>query len=251
MSASDYSIPPDLARALRNARTVAALTGAGVSAESGVPTFRDAQTGLWAQFDPCELATPSAFARNPTLVWDWYAMRRALVRGVAPNAGHYALAALDDHVPECLVATQNVDGLHQQAGSRWVIELHGNITRVKCASCGRQALAWDDAGPQRPPRCAYCSGPLRPDVVWFEEMLPDDAVAAAERAVGTCDVLLVAGTSSEVYPAAELPRRALRSGARVVEINPLATPLSELAHDTLRGPSGVVLPALVAAAFPA
>lgn len=247
---SDPAIAGDLARALRAARYVAVLTGAGVSAESGVPTFRDALTGLWAHFDPRELATPSAFARNPKLVWDWYAARREQVRAVAPNPGHFALAALEAHVPRMLVATQNVDGLHQRAGSRHVVELHGNITRVKCFGCGVPAERFDAGTDDAPPRCAQCGGYLRPDVVWFEELLPPEALAAAERAAAECDVLLVAGTSAEVYPAAELPRRARRHGARVVEINPADTPLSPLAHDTLRGPSGKVLPALVAAAFP-
>jgi NAD-dependent deacetylase len=247
----DFAIPADLAGALRAAPRVAVLTGAGVSAESGVPTFRDAQSGLWARFDPRELATPSAFARNPKLVWDWYAMRRTMLRDVAPNAGHYALAALEDRVPAFLLATQNVDGLHRRAGSRNVVELHGNITRVKCSGCAAVAERWDEPAADAPPRCAHCGAFLRPDVVWFEEMLPAAALAAAEDAAAHCDVLLVAGTSAEVYPAAALPDRARRHGARVVEINPEATPLSVHAHDTLRGPAGVVLPALVAAAFPA
>lgn len=248
MSAPAFAIPGDLARAVRAARCVAVLTGAGVSAESGVPTFRDALTGLWARYDPRALATPSAFARDPKLVWDWYAMRRAMLRDVVPNAGHAALAALERRVADLLLATQNVDGLHQRAGSRRVVELHGNITRVKCSVCAAPAPTWDERA--TPPRCARCGGLLRPDVVWFEEMLPADALAAAEDAAARCDVLLVVGTSAEVYPAAALPERARRHGARVVEVNPSATPLSALAHDTLRGPSGVVLPALVAAAFP-
>ncbi len=247
MSEPIFAIAGDLARALRHARLVAVLTGAGVSAESGVPTFRDALTGLWAHYDPRLLATPSAFARDPKLVWEWYAMRRAMMRDVAPNAGHHALAALERRAPALLLATQNVDGLHQRAGSRNVVELHGNITRVKCSGCGAPAATWDEHA--TPPRCARCGAFLRPDVVWFEEMLPADALAAAEDAAARCDVLLVAGTSAEVYPAAALPERARRAGARVVEINPAATPMSALAHDTLRGPSGTVLPALVAAAF--
>lgn len=246
----DFVIPADLAGALRAAQRVAVLTGAGVSAESGVPTFRDAQSGLWARFDPRELATPSAFARNPKLVWEWYAMRRTMLRDVAPNAGHYALAALEGRVPAFLLATQNVDGLHRRAGSRNVVELHGNITRVKCSGCAAVAERWEDPAPDAPPRCAHCGAFLRPDVVWFEEMLPAAALAAAEDAAAHCDVLLVAGTSAEVYPAAALPERARRHGARVVEINPEATPLSAHADDTLRGPAGVVLPALVDAAFP-
>ncbi len=243
-------IPPGLVAALRAARFVAVLTGAGVSAESGVPTFRDAQQGLWARFDPRELATPAAFERNPKRVWDWYAMRRAMVAGVAPNAAHRALAALEQHVPEFLLITQNVDGLHQRAGSRKVVELHGNITRVKCSREGTPVEAWVDAGDALPPRCSACGALLRPDVVWFDEMLPAKALARAQEAASLCAVMLVAGTSAEVYPAAALPEAALRSGAIVAEINPDATPLSPLATYTLRGAAGAVLPALLAAAFP-
>jgi NAD-dependent deacetylase len=175
-------------------------------------------------------------------------MRRSLVGTVAPNPGHYALATLETRVPRLLLATQNVDGLHQRAGSRAVVELHGNITRVKCSRCDAPAATWDET--QAPPRCARCDAFLRPDVVWFEEMLPAAALAAAEDAAATCDLLLVAGTSAEVYPAAALPALARRTGARVVEVNPDVTPLSATASDTLRGPAGVVLPALVQAAFP-
>lgn len=244
------AIPVALAGALRAARFVAVLTGAGVSAESGVPTFRDAQRGLWAQFDPRELATPGAFARNPKRVWDWYALRREMVGRAVPNAGHRALAALERRVPDFLLATQNVDGLHQRAGSERVVELHGNITRVRCSREGTVVARWDSGSAGAPPRCPQCGAPLRPDVVWFEEPLPAGALAAAEDAARRCDVLIVAGTSAEVYPAAALPESALRRGARVVEVNPNETPLSAHADDVLRGPAGVVLPALVAAAFP-
>ena len=244
------AIPPDLVAALRGARFVAALTGAGVSAESGVPTFRDAQQGLWAHFDPRELATPAAFARNPKRVWDWYAMRRAMVGNVAPNPAHVALAMLEQRVPEFLLVTQNVDGLHQRAGSRDVVELHGNITRVKCSREGTPVAAWEEPGDELPPRCGACGAFLRPDVVWFDEMLPAEPLARAQEAARRCDVLLVAGTSAEVYPAAALPEEALRRGALVVEINPNATSLSADADCTLRGAAGIVLPALVAAAWP-
>lgn len=230
---------------LRAAKRVVALTGAGVSAESGVPTFRDALTGLWAKFDPLELATPSAFARNPKLVWDWYAARRAQVVEVAPNAGHLALAQLETHVPEFLLVTQNVDGLHTRAGSRKLVELHGNIARVRCSKEGTIVAQWTEPADALPPRCAACGAFLRPDVVWFEELLPVDAMAQAEAAARDCDVLIVAGTSGEVYPAAALPQMAKRQGARVVEINPNATPLSALADDVLRAPSALALPALV------
>lgn len=251
MRSVPFALPAALVTIVREARVIAVLTGAGVSAESGVPTFRDAQTGLWAKFDPLELATPSAFARNPKLVWDWYAMRRDMVGRVAPNPGHVALADLEARAPDFLLATQNVDGLHRRAGSRRVVELHGNITRVKCSRDGTPVERWDAPASGEPPRCSGCGAFLRPDVVWFEEMLPEDALAAASSAAERCDVLLVAGTSAEVYPAAELPSRARRHGAVIVEINPNLTALSAQADYTLRGPAGVVLPALVAAAFPA
>ena len=245
------SFDPALVASLREAKLVAVLTGAGISAESGVPTFRDALTGLWAKFDPRELATPSAFERNPKLVWDWYAARRAQALAVAPNAGHAALARLEACVPDFLLATQNVDGLHARAGSAKLVELHGNIARVRCSREARIVERWDEAGDGLPPRCPACNAFLRPDVVWFEEMLPAAAFERAERAAHACDVLLVVGTSGEVYPAASLPQYAKARGARVVEVNPHDTPLSRLADDTLRGPSGAILPALVEAAFPA
>jgi NAD-dependent deacetylase len=242
-------IPASLAGALRDARRIAALTGAGISAESGVPTFRDAQTGIWAQFDPQELATPAAFARNPRRVWDWYAWRRELVGRARPNPGHYALADIERRAPEFLLATQNVDGLHAKAGSVKLVELHGNIGRVKCSVEGTVVRAWPEPDDDLPPRCPACGAYLRPDVVWFEEMLPADALERAERAARECDVLLVVGTSAEVYPAAALPMRAKDGGAIVVEVNPDVTPVTRIADHALRAPSGVALPALVAAAW--
>ena len=233
MSSAATVVPDRLVAALRAARDVAVLTGAGVSAESGVPTFRDAQQGLWAQFDPRELATPSAFARNPKRVWDWYAMRRDMVARVAPNPAHFALAELERRVPAFLLATQNVDGLHQRAGSVRVVELHGNITRVRCADEGTVVAQWREPADALPPRCPACGAFLRPDVVWFEEMLPADALAAAEDAARRCDVLIVAGTSAEVYPAAALPARARRAGALVVEVNPNETALSAAAESAV------------------
>ena len=243
------AIADDLARALRSARFVAVLSGAGVSAESGVSTFRDALTGLWANFDPLELATPSAFRRNPKLVWDWYAERRAQLARVLPNPGHHAIARIEANVPRFLLATQNVDGLHARAGSRRLVELHGNIARVRCSEDPRHAVeAWDDVGDE-PPRCAHCGAYLRPDVVWFEESLPAQALCAAEAAARACDLLIVAGTSGEVYPAAALPQYAKAAGAIVLEVNPAATPLSARADYALRFPSGEALPALVRAAW--
>ncbi|HEX7271873.1 MAG TPA: NAD-dependent deacylase [Casimicrobiaceae bacterium] len=244
-TSASIAIPNELRGALREARFVAALTGAGVSAESGLATFRDAQSGLWARFDPRELATPSAFARNPKLVWDWYAWRRERVASVQPNAAHHALAELERRAPEFVLATQNVDGLHQRAGSRKVVELHGNIGRVKCSREGTVVERWD-APEGEVPRCSSCGALLRPDVVWFEEMLPGHALAAAEDAARNCDVLLVVGTSAEVYPAAALPSLAANHGAVVVEVNPNPTPLSAFADYVLRGAAGVVLPQFVA-----
>src|SRR6266567_5032004 len=180
-----WMIDPTLVNALRDARFIAALTGAGISAESGIATFRDAPEGLWARFDPRELATPSAFARNPKRVWDWYAWRRERVAEAQPNAGHLALAALERRTHEFVLVTQNVDGLHQRAGSRNVVELHGNIARVKCSRDGTPVERWE-AKEDEVPRCPDCGAYLRPDVVWFEELLPEDALAAAEEAALRC-----------------------------------------------------------------
>ena len=241
-------LSPDLLEALRGAERVVALTGSGVSAESGVPTFREAQTGLWARFDPQELATPEAFARDPRLVWEWYAWRRSLVAEAAPNAGHLALAQMERRVPHFALLTQNVDGLHQQAGSRNVKELHGNILRSKCSLEG--TVVEESAQPgEMPPLCPACGAPLRPDVVWFGEALPGEALAAASEAARGCDVFLSVGTSSLVYPAAALPFEAIEEGAALVQINPQETPLSPYAAHLLRGRAGEVLPELVEAAF--
>lgn len=250
MSSSAASTPPALAAMLRAARRVVVLTGAGVSAESGVPTFRDALGGLWARYDPLEIATPSAFARQPRLVWDWYAERRDALRLVEPNSGHRALVAIERRVGDFLLVTQNVDGLHARAGSRSMVELHGNLARVRCSLEDRIVDRWDAPPGDEPPRCPHCGAFLRPDVVWFEEGLPAEALARAEDAADRCDLMIVAGTSAEVLPAAALPLRAKRAGARVIEINPDATPLSAVADHVLRAPSGEALPSLVAAAWP-
>lgn len=236
-------LPAELRAALRAAQRVVALTGAGISAESGLPTFRDAQTGLWAQYRPEDLATPSAFRHNPELVWNWYAWRRTLARQAEPNPGHRALAQFERLFPAFRLITQNVDGLHQRAGSAAVIELHGSLERAKCFDCGAPAEHWAEGGPV-PPRCARCGGRLRPDVVWFGEALPTAAITAAWTAAQSCQVFFSIGTSSLVEPAASLPGEAQRHGARLVEINPLPTPLSASADDVLRGPAGEILPAL-------
>ena len=236
-------IASQLVEALRTAGRVVALTGSGISAESGVPTFRDAQTGLWARYDPQELATPEAFARNPRLVWEWYEWRRALVRSAEPNPGHRALVELEHRAPHFTLITQNVDGLHQTAGSRAVIELHGNIRRTRCS---QEGVIVEEYGDGRPSLCPRCGAFLRPDVVWFGEMLPAGALEVASEAARGCDLFLSIGTSSLVYPAAGLPYEALESGATVVEINPSETPLTPRANFVLRGRAGEVLPELLA-----
>lgn len=243
------ALPPEPLARLRSARHVAVLTGAGVSAESGVPTFRDAQTGLWARYGPLELASPEAFARDPRLVWEWYAWRRTLVARAQPNPAYTALVALARRVPDLTLITQNVDNLHQAAGSAEVLELHRNLERTKCSREGTLVPEWADTG-EVPPRCPACGAPLRPDVVWFGESLPAAPLFAAVSAARKCDLFFSVGTSALVQPAASLSLEALQHGAAVVEINPEATPLTPLATFVLRGTAGQMLPALVAAAWP-
>lgn len=242
-------IPAQLVSALRAAQHVAVLTGAGISAESGVPTFRDAQTGLWARFRPEELATPEAFERSPQMVWEWYEWRRSLVARAQPNPGHFALAAIEARVLQFTLITQNIDGLHSAAGSRNVLELHGNILRNKCFEHHHVVDSWNDTR-DIPPKCPRCGGRLRPDVVWFGEMLPQAEFTKALEAVAHCDLFLSVGTSTAVEPAASMPFTALQRGAVVVEINPQRTPLSPRAHYVLRTPAGTILPMLVKAAWP-
>lgn len=238
-------IPEPLIAALKRAGKVVALTGAGISAESGVPTFRDSMTGVWAKVRMEDVATPSAFRRDPTLVWNWWdSWKRDIVDKVQPNAGHRALAELQRRLPRFTLVTQNVDGLHQKAGSTGVLELHGSIERVKCFREDSPVLEWEP-GSGAPPRCPRCGGPLRHDIVWFEEPLPEDVLSRAFAEAAACEVFLSVGTSTVVYPAAELPFHALRKGAVVVEINPSPTPLTEQAHYVLAGTSGVVLPELL------
>ena len=235
--------------AISRATSIAVLTGAGISAESGIPTFRDALTGLWEKFKPEELATPEAFLANPNLVWDWYAWRRKKVAEARPNAGHTALMEIER---KCIardanftLITQNVDGLHQAAGNRNVIELHGNIRRVKCFDHHHPAVSWVESG-EMPPRCVVCGSMLRPDVVWFGEPLPEEAIENATAAASHCDVFLSIGTSTLVEPAASLPFVARQAGAMVIEVNPASTPLTAAAQISLRGLAGDILPQLVA-----
>lgn len=229
---------------LEEARSVAVLTGAGVSAESGVPTFRDAN-GLWNQHRVQDLATPSAFARDPKLVWDWYNWRRSVLAEVKPNPGHFALAEIENRVEEFTLITQNVDGLHELAGSRNVLGLHGSVWSVRCIACSRESVDKRVPMPEIPPHCD-CGGLLRPGVVWFGESLPQEIWKAAQAAARSAELFLVIGTSAVVYPAAGLAELAKSSGARVVEINIAETPLTGVLDGFLRGPSGEVLPQLIA-----
>lgn len=228
---------------------MAVLTGAGISAESGIPTFRDALEGLWSGFRPEDVATPEAFERDPALVWQWYDARRTAIQAAHPNAGHLALAELERRVETFTLVTQNVDALHARAGSRDPVELHGNILRSRCSEDGRIVAEWTDDG-RVPPACPRCGGHLRPDVVWFGELLPMDALERAREAARHSDLFLSVGTSNLVEPAASLPWMAARAGAAVVVINTSAEGQEQggrIAH--LIGPSATLLPALILAAF--
>ncbi len=213
-----------------------------MSAESGVPTFRDAQTGLWSRFKPEELATPGAFARDPRHVWAWYRQRRAALKLLEPHAGHRVLAEWERRLPRMVVITQNVDGLHHRAGSRNVIELHGRLDVARCTACPYEIAGLDDLGED--PHCPLCRQWLRPGVVWFGEFLPSAALHAAQQAALECDVFLVIGTSGVVQPAAGLAEYAAGREACVIEINPERTPLSHLADVCVRGGCGEVLTAI-------
>ncbi|KPL18087.1 MAG: NAD-dependent protein deacylase [candidate division Zixibacteria bacterium SM23_81] len=230
-------------RKMKSAKSVAVLTGAGISAESGVPTFRG-EEGLWKKFKPEELATVDAFLSNPKLVWEWYRHRRQILKEVKPNAGHLALRDLEEKFEKFTLITQNIDGLHQRAGSRRVVELHGNIRRNRCQNCGRiyQDVSLEER--EKPPTCT-CHGLLRPDVVWFGESLPPEAIDQAFYAAAHCDVFLSVGTSAVVYPAAYLPLIALQYLAYVVEFNIEPTAISHQVSEFIQGKTGQVLPQLV------
>lgn len=243
----------DLAESLRRARHVAVLTGAGVSAESGLPTFREALTGLWAKHRPEDLATPEAFERNPSLVWSWYRMRRDAALSAEPNPAHLAIARLETLVSRFTLITQNVDGLHRRAGNRNIVELHGDLTRARCSREGAVVEEWtepEDGG--EPPRCDGCGAYLRPDVVWFGESLPEKALHRAWGAVYDCDVFLSVGTSNLVEPAASLPWLAAANGATVGVVNTtMEGQRSGVGIHQVVGPAGRMLPELLAAAWPA
>ena len=236
------------AQLLSAASAVVCLTGAGVSAESGVPTFRDAQTGLWSSFDAEELASPEGFERDPGLVWRWYMWRLELLEAAAPNSGHSALAQLAGLCERFLLVTQNVDDLHEQAGSTGVVHLHGSLLRFRCRGCAQpHHLTEEQRRADSPPACASCGDLVRPDVVWFGEGLPWQAVEAAAEAAHRCDLMLVVGTSGLVYPAAQLPLIAKQAGATVIDVNPEPGPISWIADLFLQGKSGEILPALARA----
>jgi len=241
-------IPPDLVETLRAARSIVVLTGAGVSQESGIPTFRDAMEGLWARYDPSQLATPEAFRRDPQTVTQWYDWRRQKCAGARPNPAHLALARFEQHCRKTgrnfTLVTQNVDRLHQSAGNTGVLELHGTLWVWRCAQCGREREERGEPFETYPPRCS-CGGNRRPAVTWFGELLPPDALAAADRAVDTCDLFFSIGTSAVVYPAASLAHAAGRRGAGIVEINPQPTPLTKSAVWSLFGKAGEILPLLI------
>jgi NAD-dependent protein deacetylase/lipoamidase len=242
-------IPSSLVEALRRARHVVVLTGAGISAESGIPTFRDAMTGLWARYRPEDLATPEAFRRDPRRVWEWYEWRRELVARARPNPGHLALVELARRVPRMDLFTQNVDGLHQRAGSREVFELHGNITRDRCFDRGHPAGPRAPDG-EAPPRCGICGSYLRPDVVWFGERLPERELETAWKSAERCDLFISVGTSGAVQPVASLVDLAHFGGATVVIVNPDESVFTAPGHILLQGPSGRILPSLVEETWP-
>jgi len=236
-------ISPGLSRRIGDSRSIVAFTGAGVSAESGVPTFRGTD-GIWSKLKPEELASMNAFMKNPSMVWEWYAHRKKIMSGIAPNPGHHALARMENLAPAFAVITQNIDNLHRRAGSRTVYELHGNIERNYCMKCGAPYGDDFEAAASGVPLCPACGGLVRPDVVWFGEMLPEEEWDASVRAAEGADLFMSIGTSAVVYPAASLPLVAKRSGAYLLEINPEPTPLTAQADEFLQGASGVLLPLL-------
>jgi NAD-dependent deacetylase len=250
-------LPSTLISALRSATRIVVLTGAGVSAESGIPTFRDKQTGLWERYDPMELATPDAFVRDPALVWGWYEWRRAAVLRAAPNPAHHAIAQLERQAPHFTLVTQNVDDLHERAGSHNILHLHGEIARPYCKRCRQPHTPPTDipqlaAGGARldPPHCVSCGGTIRPGVVWFGEALPQHAWASARKAAEESQVFIVCGTSSLVQPAASLTGIASAAGATTIQINPNVTDADGIVTHTLRGLAGTVLPQLLAETWP-
>lgn len=240
------NFPAELIKILKSTSRIVVLTGAGVSQESGLRTFRDSQDGLWAKYKPTDLASPEAFARDPKLVWDWYAWRREAIKGVRPNQGHYALVEMENKFSEFTLITQNVDGLHRFAGSKNILELHGNINLVRCSVCRTFTEEWDEES-ESVPQCKKCDGLLRPDVVWFGESLPRAELESAVNASRACEVFFSIGTSGVVQPAASLAHAARNNGAVVVEINAEETTLTPKTNYFFQGKSGEILPELITA----
>jgi NAD-dependent deacetylase len=234
----------EIINALRKARSVVVLTGAGVSAESGVPTFRG-QEGLWRNYNPQELATPEAFNKDPTLVWEWYDWRRGLIAPLEPNPAHLAIAELEERSPSFLLITQNIDGLHKKGGSKQMLELHGNIWNVRCVAEGNVTENHDVPLQNIPPMCS-CGAMLRPHIVWFGESLDPHILHQSLQAIEACDFLIVAGTSAVVQPSASFPIMARERGATVLEVNMEPTPISSVVNSSLFGKAGELLPQLVA-----
>jgi NAD-dependent deacetylase len=238
------NLSPKLRSLLQYTESVCVLTGAGISAESGVETFRGSN-GLWSKLKPEELANFDAFMRNPELVWEWYNYRKEIIHHVIPNPAHFALARMQELVKDFTLVTQNIDNLHIRAGSANVLELHGNIERSYCTGCGKFAVNVEVTPENKVPHCQFCNGIIRPDIVWFGEMLPDGIFEAATEAAIRCELFLTVGTSAVVYPAAQLPLTARTHGAYVVEINMERTEISHSVHETLLGKAGEILPHLL------
>lgn len=232
------------ADSLHRSKSVVVSTGAGISKESGIPTFRDAPNALWEKYDPQELASPGGFMKNPQLVWKWYQERQSMIAAAKPNPGHIAIAELAEFFGNFTLITQNIDNLHRRAGSVGVIEIHGNIFKYKCFDNEHpiEELPDDDAVP---PLCS-CGSMIRPDVVWFGEQLPEDRIVRSYRALHACDVILVVGTSGLVVPAAYFPSIAKQEGAQVIEVNPEPSQVTREADIFLQGPAGEVMPRVVA-----
>ena len=256
-SDSSTPIPHELISALRAAKRVLVFTGAGVSAESGIPTFRDALTGLWERFDAEDLATPSAFRNDKALVWGWYEWRRMKMLQAHPNPAHIAIAELSRHVPQLTVVTQNVDDLHERAGSADVLHLHGSLHSPRCFDCAHPYnyppnLPIEPEGGRRlsPPLCEDCGGHIRPGVVWFGESLPAEALNRAFAAATDCDFLFSIGTSGVVHPAARIPLLASQAGAKCVQVNPTAPHVDDKLTWSLREAAGMIMPRLLQLAFP-
>jgi NAD-dependent deacetylase len=241
---NSMTISEKLKSLLRRVESICVLTGAGISAESGVETFRGSN-GLWSKLKPEELANFEAFMRNPELVWEWYNYRKKIVHDVKPNPAHYALARFEELVKGFTLVTQNIDNLHFRAGSKNVLELHGNIERSYCIDCRKDFDNVEVTQERKVPRCLTCNGLIRPDVVWFGEMLPEGVFEAAVEAASRCELFLTIGTSAVVYPAAGLPMTARNNGAYVVEVNTEPTEISQTVNETLLGKAGEVLPQLL------